>query len=402
MLLKLEANGGFTNANGVYQTKIACKMVNMYLKKNRNLNPSVMTGVFMLLLFIPYWVSYAVLVYTSNRNRPGYEIEVFGALEYAFVSMGLAFAFGLIGYIRVFHIKFKPSSFLAVATVELINLSIFLVLWIGVTEFVSMYLFYGFDAKEMGLIPLLGFVIENTGRVYSGVFLYFSFMGMIYAYNYYRRQMSALKKAREADRLAAELKLKSIMNYTQPHFFFNCISSISELVHIDAKKADDALHNLSGILRYLIDTKKQLHSIADEMNLTHRYIELQRLRFGEKIKYSEDIDTDLIGFEIPILSIQLLIENSIQHAKSGIKSDSIKANEETHVHLQIMKDERIVTITVCDNGAINSFKPAKGSGMSMLVERIEAVYEESSFKHGFMDKTVMGKPGYQSEIHIYT
>ena len=123
--------------------------------------------------------------------------------------------------------------------------------------------------------------------------------------------------------------------------------------------------------------------------LTNKYIYLQKLRFEDRFIFSEEIDTNIVHFKIPILSIQLLIENSFQHANKNYQSVHEDYIVLTNVHLRIEVIDNFLNITVCDNGKIKNYSPSKGSGMWMLIERLNTVYQETSFSHGYLDKTIL-------------
>lgn len=358
---------------------------------------SIVRAILFSLSFIPFWIAYTILLYTSNRNSPEYENTAFlDWLEYSAIIVGISTLLGVFNLFRV--LGFKKSRFTSTfmfLTKEAIIMVVFVVAWLVITELIFINFYYGQDIQQMSLNDRLMFIIENTGKLYSGMFLYVSYTGICYAYYFYIEQRKSLEREKLAQDLAKEMKMQAMMNYMQPHFFFNCISSISELIHIDPNKADEALDKLSEMLRYLIDNKKQFHSIESELKLTRNYVDLQDIRHGKKFHYSESINMVDLSIEIPVLTIQILVENSFNHA--SLSNDTKKCIE---ILVAVQMEKEALHIYVCDSGEPHNTKTHKGRGLELLVSRINAAFETITFEHGFSENTFLNKPGYQSHIIV--
>jgi sensor histidine kinase YesM len=109
-----------------------------------------------------------------------------------------------------------------------------------------------------------------------------------------------------------ESKLKVFENELNPHFLFNALNSMSELVYIDQKKAEESILNLSKFLRNVI-TKDGLISIESELSMVKTYVDIENIRFENNIVLNIDLDEGLKDILIPKFSIQLLVENGIKH-----------------------------------------------------------------------------------------
>jgi len=360
------------------------------MNRNRLLKAAVIS-----IPFIPLWLTYTALIYMSNKTNPEYDVTFLDSLEYSFVIIGVATVLGILGFIRIEkQAKSNSINFLKIGLLELFFLFLFLFLWLVTTELILLNFIYDSETQAIGLWEIISNIITKTGKLYSGVYLYASFTALTYAYIYYKRNQESYKSALEAKALANEMRMKAMMNYMQPHFFFNCLSSISELIHIDPHEADDALNKLSGILRYLIDTKEQFHQLSSELELTNKYVELQKIRFTDKFNYKEEVEKDISDILIPILSIQLLVENSFQHATRN----TLNNKSAIEIFVKIYKKNNVLNIIVCDNGFNPSYSPKKGSGLSMLESRMKAAFKDIDFNHGYKELTIMNQPGYQSHI----
>lgn len=108
-------------------------------------------------------------------------------------------------------------------------------------------------------------------------------------------------------------QLELMMGQIQPHFIFNTLSSIRTLVMVDPKVAYNMLYDFSNYLRANIDNVTNMDGIsfASEVNHIKSYVNIEKVRFGDKLEVEYDIQTD--NFTVPPLSIQPLVENAIKH-----------------------------------------------------------------------------------------
>ncbi|MEV9528658.1 histidine kinase [Aliarcobacter butzleri] len=113
-----------------------------------------------------------------------------------------------------------------------------------------------------------------------------------------------------------ESKLKSLENELNPHFLFNALNSVSQLIYIDKKKAEDAVLQLSKFLRNAIN-KESLVYLENEIFMVQTYVNIENIRFDNKIILHIDDYNDFKLIKIPKFSIQLLVENSIKHGYLG-------------------------------------------------------------------------------------
>ena len=115
-----------------------------------------------------------------------------------------------------------------------------------------------------------------------------------------------------------ELKIKALENELNPHFLFNALNSMSELVYLDPKKAEISILNLSKFLRNAIDTTSLL-SLEKELNMVKTYVEIENIRFDDAINLEIFQKNGNKKIFIPKFSIQLLVENAIKHGFLGGK-----------------------------------------------------------------------------------
>ncbi len=109
-------------------------------------------------------------------------------------------------------------------------------------------------------------------------------------------------------------ELNEIKNQMNPHFLFNSLNSLHSLIRSNPEKASLFVSNLSMLYRYVLQSKeKDLVSIAEELSFLKNYTDLIRIRYRDKFQINIDIDNSKFYLSIPVLSIQLLVENAIKH-----------------------------------------------------------------------------------------
>ena len=173
-----------------------------------------------------------------------------------------------------------------------------------------------------------------------------------------------------------QTKLEALESELNPHFLFNALNSISELIYQDQKKAEDSVLKLSKFLRNAI-TKKGLIDLKSEIDMLNTYLHIENIRFDEKIVFNLNCDEKYYDMLLPKFSIQLLVENAIKHGFTG-ESLIIDVN---------VNDKKI---EVTNSGKITS-KVIFGVGLNNLQKRLQILkigYLKSSIENDKMKFTI--------------
>lgn len=145
--------------------------------------------------------------------------------------------------------------------------------------------------------------------------------------------------------LNAKNELKSLHAHINPHFLYNALNSIASLMHESTSKAEDMILSLSDLFRYSINRKEnKMSTIKDEVSMVENYLKIEKIRFGERLEFTIDVDNDLLEKEIPMYILQPLIENAVKHGISKIEKHG-------EINLKIEKQLDNLLITISDNGA---------------------------------------------------
>lgn len=169
-------------------------------------------------------------------------------------------------------------------------------------------------------------------------------VALAHAVFYYREtQQRALREANLETRLI-EAQLTALQQQLQPHFLFNTLHAISALMHRDVNLADKVLVRLSDLLRITLDSGREREiSLGREMEFIQKYLDIEKMRIGERLTVTTDIAPDTLDCVVPTLILQPLVENAIKH---GIA----RHIELGTLAIQSSKRDGMLTLTVADNG----------------------------------------------------
>jgi LytS/YehU family sensor histidine kinase len=206
-------------------------------------------------------------------------------------------------------------------------------------------------------------------RVGSGVFIY----GLIILTYYLIESLTNLseKKAKEAqlESLVKETELKMLRSQINPHFLFNSLNSISSLTITDPEKARDMVVKLSEFMRYALSRKdEQPVSLQAELENLRLYLDIEQVRFGDKLTTEENIESNCLDFKIPVMLLQPLYENAVKH---GV----YESTESVRIITQARIIEGYFEITISNNyDSSPSLKRGTGTGLLNVSRRLELFY----------------------------
>jgi LytS/YehU family sensor histidine kinase len=172
-----------------------------------------------------------------------------------------------------------------------------------------------------------------------------------------------------AEKLVAEARLRSLESRLHPHFLFNTLNSISALIRVDPARAEQIVGRLSALLRSLLDTSSRpLIPLAQELAMVEDYVDIERARFGDKLRARIEVPAELRDAQVPPLSVQSLVENAVKHGITRQRSGGEVLVTASAEHGQL-------TIEVSDTG--NGFELTAiraGHGLDSLVRRLDALF----------------------------
>jgi LytS/YehU family sensor histidine kinase len=198
--------------------------------------------------------------------------------------------------------------------------------------------------------------------LYSILFLIVASLFFIW---YKRKQKRRMKQQQQLTK-EAKLKLEAVRSQLNPHFIFNALAGIQNLINKnEIDKAHNYLTSFSRITRSVLDnSSKEFITVDEEIKWLTDYLQMEQLRFGFQYAVGADIELDKHNVEIPCMLLQPFVENAIKHGISSLK-------ENGRIAIHFGKANKDVQVSIDDNG--NGYDAAKeysGAGLSLSKSRI--------------------------------
>jgi two-component system, LytTR family, sensor kinase len=211
-------------------------------------------------------------------------------------------------------------------------------------------------------------------RIVTGIFIY----GLIILSYYLFVSLSNLteKNAREArlESLVRETELKMLRSQINPHFLFNSLNSISSLTLTDPEKARTMIVKLSEFMRYSLSRKdEQPVSLQSELENISLYLDIEKVRFGDKLITEENIEDKCLDIKIPVMLLQPIYENAVKH---GV----YESTESVRIYTSAKIVNGYMEIDISNNYDQIQF-PVKGTGTGLInvSRRLELSYGKKGY-----------------------
>jgi len=216
------------------------------------------------------------------------------------------------------------------------------------------------------LLPYIGGAIVLTGILFG----------------LYRRRAN-MRLARSAQaRQNVNLKMRSIRAQLNPHFMFNALTSIQNLVNKnDMESANHYLSRFASLTRKVLNTgEKELISLEDELKILDDYLQMEQLRFGFQYRIDTDADLNIANTEVPAMLLQPFVENAVKHGVADLR-------DRGEVNIAVRKENNNLNLIITDNGMgfvqTGAMNKSDSFGLKLSEERIELlnqVYTGQPFK----------------------
>jgi two-component system LytT family sensor kinase len=215
------------------------------------------------------------------------------------------------------------------------------------------------------LTRLIANIVTNGIFIIPWVLFYYFYH---YVVKSRRQEMDTLK----LEALVKELELKTIKSHINPHFIFNALNSIRALIDENPIKARNAVTHLSNILRSSMQAEKlETVPLERELNIVKDYLELEYIRFEERLKIEYDINTDTLNQPVPPMMLQTLVENAIKHGISREMSGGV-------VKVMSFFQNGHHELVVKNSGHLNGHTESDGFGLSSTRNRLYLLFGDKA------------------------
>ena len=178
----------------------------------------------------------------------------------------------------------------------------------------------------------------------------------------------ALQRYHQRERGIVQAQLDALQRQLEPHFLFNTLNAVSELVYRDPAAADRVLTELSGLLRQALGQRAHEHSLGDELVLLRAYVSIQRTLLGDRLRMQWDVADDLLWSRVPTLLLQPMVENAICHGVAQLRRGGT-------VTVQARRHGARLQLSVRNDGPpATQTSRAGGLGLANTRARLQALY----------------------------
>jgi sensor histidine kinase YesM len=210
-------------------------------------------------------------------------------------------------------------------------------------------------------------------RAIAGIMFYIIIIAVDYVIIYYNNFHDKLLKEAELRTLVKETELKSLKYQINPHFIFNSLNSVASLTLSDPGKAREMTIKLSSFLRGTLSrNENRTNSLKEELENSRLYLDIEKVRFGDKFDYVEECDEDCCGGEVPAMLLQPLFENAIKH---GV----YESVEKVTIKLKCKRENGFLKISL-ENNYDPEAVPRKGEGIGLknIKNRLKLFYDNEN------------------------
>jgi two-component system, LytTR family, sensor kinase len=283
----------------------------------------------------------------------GYQLHFATAL-----AEGIMFnlSFSLIGIGLWYMVRYSDlnrRSWLELLFVHLSGLTVVLLLWIVPVIQVLKMLFWE-DADYMIFLQQ-----TITVRVITGAGLYLGIVSLAYLLVSMQRLKEQQLREAELKNLLKESELNMLRFQINPHFLFNSLNAISSLILMQPSEANRMVIKLSEFMRYSLDSSgKIMSSLGKEVEHCSLYLDIEQVRFGERLKVDMHIPDDLSGYPVPSMLLQPLLENAVKHGLDDLE-------EGIRVAIEARREGEALLLSVGNPVGESHRRGVKGTGTGL-------------------------------------
>jgi len=229
----------------------------------------------------------------------------------------------------------------------------------------------------VGILPLTHYWLEARSELPFSIVISLIFGLSISTFETLRYKLQAASlelrtrqvEQERAYKLLAEARLSSLESRIHPHFLFNTLNSIAALIPSDPGRAEQTVGNLASLLRFSLNAhQSRLVPLSQELKIVRDYLEIEKTRFGARLRYEITVPPEVADVKVPPLALQSLAENVIKHVIS-------QRPQGAEIVVTGQKQGNRITLEVMDDGpgfSLESIAPDHGLGN--LIARMELLY----------------------------
>jgi signal transduction histidine kinase len=215
------------------------------------------------------------------------------------------------------------------------------------------------------------FVFQFYLNFHWSCFIYLQITGVIYGVRYYNKFRAGELRSSQLEARLAQTRLKVLQMQLHPHFLFNTHNAIAELIHKDPATAEKMVENLSDLLRMSLNKLKvEEVSLQQELEFLNKYLEIEQIRFNDRLKIKKDIAPDTLDAAVPNMILQPLIENAVKHGIAPLIEGGT-------IEIKTHRKNGSLHLQISDDGVGIKEKIIEGIGISNTRARLKHLYDDA-------------------------
>lgn len=320
--------------------------------------------VIIFLFYFCFSYLYNLVLYYNSSSQNGLDWTGFFNITDYWYRSGMQYVIFFIASVMlwffcIFLLKKKPKALQIISIVLVTPFVIYFIreLRYGIIDYLEMGRLRGAGEIWDWYIPLLFFYIQ---------------FGFLFAYQYFKENQEKLKLEAALRQAALKSELAAIKAQLNPHFLYNVFNSINASVPSEQENTRQLIAKLSDLFRYqLRASKEDLVPLKEELDFVQKYLELEKERYGDRLKMKIDVSDKLYDELIPPMLLQPLVENSVKHGLSSLVVGGL-------VHILIEKRAGLLHFEIRDTGVgvedvTSVFN--KGLGLTNTQLRLEKMFK---------------------------
>ncbi|MEP6881173.1 MAG: histidine kinase [Dokdonella sp.] len=317
-------------------------------------------------LVLLWWTAYALMFATqvvSMGEQQGNPTSWNEALRYSFGGWMTWVPLSMVLYWLVFHFPIERGRVMRAIPVLLAGVAL-----VVVVRAIYVYLTNPLFGWYPSLPPFTD-VLWTSLR--NNLMMAMTVVGVSHALVFYRQAREREHKVAELESHLARTRLDMLRAQLNPHFLFNALNSVAEMVHQDADMADRMLVSLSALLRDSLSAEQmQLRPLRNELAVVNHYLTIEKIRLGDRLQIEWNIDDRCLDVATPMLILQPLVENAIVHAIARQRTPSTLrlCGRLDHGMLVLDVENTLVVDELTTSGT--------GIGLRSIRDRLQLLYAE--------------------------
>ncbi len=207
-------------------------------------------------------------------------------------------------------------------------------------------------------------------NIHFGIGIYWGALGINHTIKYYQKYQERELKTSQLETRLAQSRLQVLKFQLQPHFLFNTLNTISELIFTNPESAERMITDLSDLLRLsLKELEVQEVSLQQELDFLKKYVEIEQIRFHDRLKIEMDVSAETFDAKVPNMILQPLVENAIKHGIAPLSQGGT-------VKIASIRENGNLLLSVSDNGV-----GLENSDISLILEGVGLKNTKSRLKH---------------------